>query len=75
VAQEDSLPKLQLSRLRQAEGYRLSVMDHLAGPVLCVVPGLASVRNHRIIVPLSPAKTLEANLPQMWMGISNPHKS
>jgi len=75
VAQEDSLPKLQLSRLRQAEGYRLSVMDHFAGSILCILPVLASFCNHRIALLLSSAEAAKANLTQMRMGISNSHKS
>jgi len=63
VAQEDSLSKLQLSRLRQIERNWLFRPDHPAGSVLCIVPVLASVYYHRFATLLPPLKTIETSLP------------
>jgi hypothetical protein len=62
VAQEDPLSKLQLSRLRQVEGNWLFRLDRFAGSVVCIVPVLAPVHNHWIVLLLPPIKAVETNL-------------
>jgi hypothetical protein len=56
----------------QIERNWLFRFDRFADPVLSIVPVLALVHNHRIVLPLSSIKAVEANLSQMRTGISDP---
>ncbi len=47
-------------------------LDRFAGLALCVVPVLASVYSNCLVISLLPIKVIESNLPEMWVGVSDP---
>ncbi len=62
MAEEDPLPELQLSSLRQVEGNWLFRLDHFAVSFPCIVPVLPSIHNHWVVLLSSPIKATETNL-------------
>jgi hypothetical protein len=71
VAQEDSLPELQLRRQIQIEKHRLLGLDYLVHHAFNLFPALAFVPNYGFAIPILSFQTFKTDLPQMWLGVSN----